>query len=225
MIEKEALDTIQNNYLLDILKAENLRASSALVAYARFLNDEKKEYNFLPLYFKIFDTNNQFAIDALLKDYQPEKFLEIVIVPNNYVLENIFKLFTKFKREGIYEKIPRVFCGFLLSVYYVVEEGIRFYMPTIADINNMSKYLVEEEDQEYPLNRVILDFLSCITDLDRFAHKDMQERIELARQASKIRSNFFDNRRKLIQSITEVVLEKETDPDFGVVPDQMYIGE
>lgn len=225
MIEKEALNRIQNNYLLDILKAENLRASSALVAYARFLNDEKLEYNSFPLYLKIFETNNQFAIDALLRDYQPEKFLEIVIVPNNYILENIFKLFTRFKREGIYEVVQRVFCGFLLSVYYVVEEGIRFYMPTVADINNIGKHLVEDEDQEFPLNRVILDFLACITDLDSFVHKDVQERIELARQASKIRSNFFDNRRKLVQSITDVILERETNPDFGVTPDQMYLGE
>ena len=69
MIGKEALDSLHNIYLLDILKAENLRASSALVAYARFLNDEKLEYNLFPLYLKIFDSNNQFAIDALLNKH------------------------------------------------------------------------------------------------------------------------------------------------------------
>ncbi|MBT4289805.1 MAG: hypothetical protein HOD92_20970 [Deltaproteobacteria bacterium] len=225
MIGKEALDSLHNIYLLDILKAENLRASSALVAYARFLNDEKLEYNLFPLYLKIFDSNNQFAIDALLNNYEPEKFLEIIIVPNSYVLENVFSLFTKFKSEGMYNKVQRVFCGFLHSVYHIVEEGVRFYLPTIADINNVGKHLVEDEDQEFPLNRVILDFLSCITDLDSFAHKDFQDRIEIARQASKIRSDYFDNRRKLIQSITEIVLEKDSDPNFGVTPDQMYLSE
>jgi len=225
MINKVTLDKLNNIYLLDILKAENLRASSALVTYARFLNDEKIEYNFFPLYLKIFDSNNQFAIDALLNNYEPEKFLEIIIVPNSYVLENVFGLFTKFKSEGMYDKVQRVFCGFLHSVYHVVEEGIRFYLPTIVDINNLGKHLVETEDQEFPLNRVILDFLSCITDLDSSAHENFQDRIQIARQASKIRSNYFDNRRKLVQSITEIILEKESDPNFGVVPDEMYLSE
>ncbi len=225
MIEKEVLDKLKNNYLIDILNAEDLRTSSALVAYARFLNDNKLDFNLFPLYLKVFESNNQYAIDALLKGYQPEKFLEVIIVPNNYIVENIFRLYTKFKSDGMYNEVLRVFCGFLFSLYKIVEAGVRYYLPTISDINNLGKYLVEEEDQEFPLNRVILNLLSCITDLDSAVHKDDKEKIEIARQASKIRSDYFDNRRKLIQSITEVVLEKEINPVFGVAPDQTYLGD
>ena len=225
MIEKRVFEKLKNAYLLDMLKCDDIRATSATVALARFLNEEPLQYNFFPLYLKVFETNNKYAIDALLADYIPERFLEVVIVPNNYVIENIFRLFTTFKREGMYQNVIRVFCGFLFKVYATVDEGIRFYLPTISDINNLGKHLNESKDQKYPLNRVILDILSSIMDLDAFAYKNDQVKLDIARQASRIRSDYFDARRKLNQSITDVILERAETTDFGIAPDAIYLAE
>ena len=219
---KEVLNKLKNAYLLDIIKGEDLRASSAMVAYARFLNEQPLQYNFFPLYLNILESNNRYAIDALLKNYVPERYLQIIVVPNNYVIENIFRLFAKFLNKGMYEVVIRLFCGFLHEVYREPDAGIKYYIPTVSDVNNLSKFLYEEEDQEYPLNRVILDILSFISDLDTYTQK-YESIIRVARQASRIRSDYFDNRRALVQSITEVILRKDASPQFGVVPDEYYI--
>jgi len=59
-------------------------------------------------------------------------------------------------------------------------------------------------------------------DLDTHYATDHRKK-EIARQAGRVRSDFFDNKRRLSQSLTEVLLEKSAKMNMGVIPAYMYI--
>jgi hypothetical protein len=63
-----------------------------------------------------------------------------------------------------------------------------------------------------------------LSDLDTPHETDTQKKM-LARQSARIRSDFFNGKRKLSQSITEVMLESEEEEDLGVEPPYSYVGE
>ena len=219
-ITQEYIDYLKHVYINEIMKGDNPRASTALVTYATFLNKLGINGDNYPLYLKILETNNKYAIDALLEGHDLENYLDCV-VPNYFLIERIFNIFSIYKRNEIYKKTLRVLLGFLIKVYTSPEEGYQLYPPTIADINNLGKLLNEEEDQDEELNRDVLDILMFISDLDT-PHETDPDKKEVARQAGRIRSDFFDAQRKLEQSITETILEKADKVFLGAPPEYIY---
>ena len=115
----------------------------------------------------------------------------------------------------------REFLGLLFKVYRSPAEGYQLYPVTIAEVNSLGKFLDESQDQDWPLNRGILDVLACIADLD-MPHETDIEKKNTAAQAGRIRSDYFDHKRSLRQSITDVILEKAKDPKFGEPPERVY---
>ncbi|MBU3916577.1 hypothetical protein KKA14_13675, partial [bacterium] len=101
-----------------------------------------------------------------------------------------------------------------------VEEGCRIYTPTVADVNNIGKHLNETKDQNDKANRAILDILSVLSELDRDFNLEKDKKLA-GRQANKIRADFLDNKRVLLQSITKPILSKARDVDFGIFPEQL----
>ncbi len=169
---------------------------------------------------KILETNNRYAIDALLEGIVPESFFDMVIIPNQFVVKKIFQLLNKHKSNSIYEQTVRVLCGFLRRVYRTVEDGYRIYQLNVNDLNNLAKHLDEDHDQDYPPNRVILDILQFLAELDNLNELDKQK-LDTGRQANRIRGDFLDKNRKLVQAITDAVLIKSDTIDFGIVPEQL----
>lgn len=220
-ITQEYIDYLKYTYINEILKAENKKAANALVSYATFLNKRGINSDNYPIYLKILETNHKYAIDALLEGHDVENYLDCV-VPNYYLIERIFNIFSIYKRNEIYKKTLRVLFGFLIKVYASPEEGYKLYQPTVADINNLGKLLNEEEDQDEELNRDILDILMYISELDK-PHETDPEKKEIARQAGRIRSDFFDAKRKLELSITETILEKAEKVSLGIPPEYIYV--
>jgi len=220
-ISQEYIDYLKYIYINEILRAENKKAANTLVSYASFLNNLGINSDNYPLYLKVLETNNKYAIDTLLDKHDIENYLDCV-VPNHFLIERIFNIFSLYKRNEIYKKALGVLFGFLIKVYASSEEGYQLYSPTIPDINSLGKLLNEEEDQDEELNRYILDILMYISDLDT-PHETDPEKKELARQAGRIRSDFFDTKRRLEQSITEKVLEKAAKVSLGIPPDYIYV--
>ncbi len=220
MIDKQELSIKKQQFLYDILKAEDTRASTALFAYARFLNIEPLRYEYFPLYMKVFQSNNRYAVDALVDGYEPEKFLTMVVVPNQFVMRKLFELLDYHKSNTLYEVTVRVICSFIKRVYSIVEDGYRNYELSVKDVNNLAKHLNEEEDQDNPANRVILDILQYLSDLDRLTESD-KDKLDVGRQSNRIRGDFLDNRRKLVQAITDAVLKKSDTVDFGIEPERI----
>jgi len=222
-ISNEYVNYLKSLYISKVLEGKTPKTVNVLVAYANFLNKSGINPDNYPLYLKILESNNKYAIDALLEGYELEKYLDCV-APNHFIIKSIFKIFSIYRRNEIYEKTLRVLFGFLIKVYNSPEEGYRIYPPSIADVNNLGKLLNEIEDQDDKLNRDILDILMYISDLDTPYETDNDKK-DIARQSGRLRSDYFDNRRKLSQSLTEVMLEEAEKPSLGIPPDYTYTND
>ena len=212
---------LKYRYITEILDSPNTRAANALWAYASFLNHLGINPDNYPLYINMLASNNRYAIDVLLDGHDPAHYFDCV-VPNPFIVKATFATFAQFKSNEIYEKSLRVFLGFLYKVYASAEEGYLLYPVSIAEVNSLGKFLDESQDQDWPLNRGILDVLA----LHR-GPRDARTRRTSRRGTSRRRPggsapDYFDHKRSLTQSITEVILEKAKDPKFGIPPEHIY---
>jgi hypothetical protein len=219
-ISEEYVDFLKHRFITEILGSTTTQGANALWAYASFLSRLGITPDNYPLYINMLASNNRFAIDVLLSGKEPERYLDCV-VPNAFIVKSTFDTFAELKSNEIYVKSLRVFLGFLYKVYASAPEGYQLYPVTIAEVNSLGKFLDESQDQDWPLNRGILDVLGAIADLDRPHETDIDKR-NVAAQAGRIRSDYFDHKRNLTQSITEVILEKTRDPKFGTPPEYIY---
>ncbi|MGA2975252.1 MAG: hypothetical protein ABSF77_08070 [Spirochaetia bacterium] len=219
-ISPDYVDFLKHRLITEILESATARAANALWAYASFLNKLGITPDNYPLYINMLASNNRYAIDALLNGHQPERYFDCV-APNPFIVKSTFATFAEFKSNEIYEKSLRVFLGFLIKVYTSAEEGYQLYPVSIAEVNSLGKFLNEDLDQDWPLNRAILDVLACFADLDTPHETDLEKK-NVAAQAGRIRSDYFDHKRSLKQSITEVILEKAKDPKLGIPPEYIY---
>jgi len=222
IIEPEYIEFLKEEYLSDIMRGEDTQAVNSLVAYAGFLNALRINSDSYPLYLEVLNSNNAVAVDALLEGYEPERYLDCV-VPNHYIVESFFRFLEAHKRNEVYDRILQVIVGYFDKVYRSTTEGYQLHGPTVADINSLGKFLDESRDQDDPLNRIILDVLQYITTLEAPYETD-GNKLEIARQASRIRSDFFDNNHSLVESLTAVTLEQLDNPTYGIRPDRVYGG-
>ncbi len=219
-VTQETVDYLKHRVITDVLDGKGPQAANALWAYASFLSHLGINSDTYPLYIALLASNNRFAIDALLDGHEPEHYLDCV-APNPFLVKAMFETFDSLASNEIYEKSLRVFLGLLMKVYASAAEGYQLYPVTIEQVNSLGKFLDESADQDSPLNRAILDVLGGIADLDRPHEPDVAKR-NVAAQAGRIRSDFFDHARTLKQSITEVILAKAKSPSYGNPPDHLY---
>jgi hypothetical protein len=220
-ISKEYVSYLKNLFIGEILRGESRRVTNALMAYAHFLNREGISSDNYPIFLKILESNNRYAINALIEGYDIERYLDVV-TPNRYLVECVFSIFSSYRRNELYEITLRVLLGFLLKTYRSAEVGWQVYNPSIANVNNLGKILDESKDQDDNLNRDILDVLQYLSDLDSPQETD-QSKKDIARQAGRIRSDYFDNQRRLNQSITDVILEEAEVVSLGMPPEYVYV--
>jgi len=219
-ISDDAVDFLKYRAINAILDGKTPRAASALWAYASFLNRLGITSDNYPLYITLLASNNGYAIDILVDGHVPERYLDCV-VPNPYIVKAIFETFASLKANEIYDVSLRVFLGLLSKVYSSTEEGYQLFPVTIAHVNSLGKFLDESKEQDWPLNRGILDVLGGIADLDKPHEQDVEKR-NVAAHAGRIRSDYFDHKRRLNQSMTDVILEKAKAPSFGIPPEHIY---
>jgi hypothetical protein len=127
-----------------------------------------------------------------------------------------FKLLTKWRAGGIYPKTLAIVLGVLQNAYSSPKDGYKIYPLSIADVHNLGKHLEQEKGQDDPQNRCILEILEKIAQLEGLQWDESMEGV--ARQAMRIRGNFFDNTKLLEDCIPQVLmvrgnyLEDETRP-------------
>jgi hypothetical protein len=212
------------SYLKRILAADNPQASQAAITYAAYLNEIQPNAENYPLFLEVLGVQNRWAIDALTENADLENFLDAV-VPTYYLVQQIFELFSNAKRGELYPKVLIILLGYLRKVYRQPERGYEVYPLTIPDLNNMAKFLNEEQPHTDPINNLLLAVLRDINGLNELAeYKDVAEEAEIATQAGRIRSDYFDVARTLQQSLTNVLLEPGVETD-GVPPEYLYGGE
>ena len=200
---KESIANIENTILHQIMACRTVEATEAALSYTRFLKLSGLTSENYPLFLKMLEIENHWVLDALIGDEDPFLLLS-TIQPNNYLITTCFKLLTKWHPSGIYPKTLSIALGVLQASYSSPKDGYKLHPLSVADVNNLGKHMVKENGQNDPLNRCILDILDRIGSLQGFGWDETIE--QMSRQAVSIRSNFFDNRKKLEDVIPQVLL-------------------
>lgn len=212
----EDIGIIENTLLNGILACRTSEGVEASITYARFLSKTGLTNENYPLFIKVLEIGNHWVIDALVGDRDPFLFLSS-IQPNTKIAEAMFALLAERHPGGMYPKTLSIILGVLQALYNSPEDGYHIYSLSVSDLNSLGKHLDEEKGQEDSLNRVILDILDKIAQLERGDH--VNEKVEeIAIHASKIRNFFFDANKSLTEVIPEVLLVKMRYQDFEVSP-------
>jgi hypothetical protein len=198
---------IENSLLQGIFGCRTTEAVEAAITYAKFLSTVGITPENYPVFLKMLEIENHWVIDALIGGRDP--FLMFSPVqPNKYIVNRIFAMLTKWHKGGIYSKNLSVILGVLQSVYSSPKAGYRIYPLSIANVNALGKHLDKERGQDDPLNRVILEILEHLAELEESGKSDMEE---VAIHASSIRNAFFDNRKQMENVIPPVLLVTTSD--------------
>jgi len=209
----------ENTILQQIMAARTQEAAEAAVAYARFLRLSGLEAENYPLFLKMLEIENHWVLDALIGDKDPFLMLS-TIPPNMYLVSKCFELLTRWRPGGIYPKTLAIVLGVLQNAYSSPKDGYKIYPMSISDIGNLGKHLQKEKGQKEETNRCILDILDRLSSLEGVRHDDTMEQV--ARQAVKIRSNFFDNTKMLEECIPQVLLVRGDYRQHEVAPRSLF---
>jgi len=210
---------VENEILRNILAARTPEAVEAATGYARFLRLSGLDPESYPLFLKLLEVENHWVLDELLGDKDPFLLLS-TIPPNRFLVSRCFKLLTRWRPQGIYPKTLAIALGVLQNAYSSPRDGYRIYPLSIADVDNLGKHLEKEEGQHEPRNRCILDILEKIGMLEGLQLDEKVE--EVARQALRIRGNFFDNTKLLEDCIPQVLLVRGDYLQEEVPPTQVF---
>ncbi len=193
---------IENSLLQGIFGCRTPESVEAAITYAKFLSSIGITAENYPVFLKMLEIENHWVIDALIGQRDPFLMMSPV-QPNKYIVNRIFAMMTKRHKGGIYSKNLSVILGVLQSVYSSPRDGYRIYPLSIADLNALGKHLEKERGQDDPLNRVILEILDHLSELEGEGNTDTEE---VAIHASAIRNAFFDNRKQMEDVIPPVLL-------------------
>jgi hypothetical protein len=194
---------IENQLLQGVTGCRTHEAVEASITYAHYLSTVGITPANYPVFLSFLELENHWVIDALVGDRDPFLMLSSV-QPNAYIVGKIFGMMTRWYRGGIYHKNLSVILGVLQSVYTAPREGYRIYSLSVADVNALAKHLEKEKGQEDHLNRVILEILDNISELEGSGIESEVE--EVAIHASSVRNAFFDDRKRMEDVLPEVLL-------------------
>ncbi|MCW4019782.1 MAG: hypothetical protein NWF14_00915 [Candidatus Bathyarchaeota archaeon] len=200
---REYIMGVENKIIQQLMAARTPEAVEACISYARFLRMSGLDSENYPLFLKMLEIENHWVVDALIGEQDPFLLLS-TIPPNRYIVSTCFELLTKWRPDGIYPKTLAIVLGVLQNAYSSPKDGYKIYPLGIADVDNLGKHLEQEKGQDDPQNRCILDILEKIGSLEGLQWDNSME--EVARQAMRIRGNFFDNTRMLEDCIPQVLM-------------------
>jgi hypothetical protein len=212
----EDIAEVELRQLEDILACRTSEAVESSITYARFLSKTGLTNENYPLFIKVLEIGNHWVIDALVGERDPFLFLSS-IQPNHMIAQAMFGLLAERHPGGIYPKTLSVILGVVQALYNSPEDGYNIFPLTVSDLNALGKHLDKEKGQEDSLNRVILDVLEKISQLEGL-HPDDVKMEEVAIHASNIRNHFFDDTKEMVDVIPQVLLVRMNYQDFEVAP-------
>jgi hypothetical protein len=209
------------DYLQRILKVDKPQAVQAAMTYASVLNEIGVTAENYPLFLEVLNTNNRWVIDGLTEGMDLDQVFKPVI-PSYYIIQQIFSLFANKRRYELNEKTMQILLSYLQMIYREAHRGYEMYPLSIPDVNNMAKHIREDRGDDDPINSHILEILRYLNEMNELsAYKELGEKVDIATQAGKIRSCFYDTKRSLRNAITDVLLE-EGNPQDGIPPEYIY---
>ncbi len=218
--ERDSIHLTESKIFQQLMSARTVESVGASISYARFLRMSGLTSENYPLFLRMLEIENHWVLDELIGDNDPFLLLS-TIPPNNYLVSKCFKLLTRWRPGGIYPKTLAIVLGVLQNAYSSPRDGYKIYPLTISDIDNLGKHLEQETGQDEPRNRCILDILEKIGSIEGLRLDDNMEQV--ARQAIKIGSSFFDNTKMLEDIIPQVLIVRGNYLEEEVSPNYLYV--
>lgn len=188
------------------------------VAFARYLSLSGLNSDNYWLYLRLIMTNNKWVIDELLHDRTP-RLLFSTVRPDAELIEAAFEMLFSRHPEEMYERALECVLGIIQNAYFDPDDGYRIRKLSIMDVNALGKYLIKDEGQDHPVNRLILEIL------DRMAHVGdyygEQDKNVVSRHAFNVRYAYFDHTRALVDAIPEPLLVRVPDRT-GTSPEEDF---
>lgn len=203
--EENLLITNKEIFLSLFTPPQSIKQLEASICFARYLNSIGLNRRNYKIFLKMMETNNRWVIDSLIGERDPI-LLFSTIKPNKFLIKEAFRILTFFHPKEVNKKLLLAILGILQAAYYSADDGYKIYMLTIADLDNLGKFLDSEKDQFDEINKMVLEVLDRISRLG-FYNWTHQKSI-LSKHAFDIRFGYFDNRKKLKDIIPEVLLIK-----------------
>ena len=216
---RETILQVEHKILQQLLASRTVEAVEASVSYARFLRLSGLTPENYCVFLKMLETENHWVLDELIGAKDPFLLMS-TIPPNRYLVSRCFQLLTRWRPGGIYPKTLAIVLGVLQNSYSSPRDGYKIHPLSIADVDNLGKHLDKDKGQNDPRNRCLLDILEKIGSLEGLQWDDSVENV--ARQALKIRGNFFDNTKLLEDCIPQVLLVRGDYLQEEITPNQLF---
>jgi hypothetical protein len=158
------------------------------------------------LFLVLLETNNPAVIDILVGERNPF-LLFSPIKPNWFLIKETFRILAKYKGSELSVKALLALLGVIQNAYKTSKDGYKIYPLRMSDIYNIGKHLDKTIDQLDPRNRLLLEILFDIY----YVGIDSEDRStkQIGIKANDIRMAFFDNTKRLLDAIPDVLLVKD----------------
>jgi hypothetical protein len=178
----------------------------AAAALAQAVSGEGMNNRNYLLFLTLLETNHPFVIDILVGPRNPF-LLFSPIKPNWFLVKETFRILAKFKGNELAVKALLALLGIVQNAYKTSKDGYKIYPLRMSDVYNIGKHLDTDRDQLDPRNRLLLEILFDIY----FVGIDSDDRAtkQIGIKANDIRMAFFDNTKKLLDAIPDVLLVKD----------------
>jgi hypothetical protein len=158
------------------------------------------------LFLTLLETNHPFVIDILIGPRNPF-LLFSPIKPNWFLVKETFRILAKFKGNELAVKALLALLGIVQNAYKTSKDGYKIYPLRMSDVYNIGKHLDTDKDQLDPRNRLLLEILFDIYFVGIDSDDRATKRIGI--KANEIRMAFFDNTKRLLDAIPDVLLVKD----------------
>jgi len=188
------------------------------VAFARYLSFCGLNSDNYWLFLRLVMTNNPWVVDELLHERVPQ-LLFSTIRPECELIDAAFEMLFSRHPEEMYVKALESVLGIIQNAYFDPDDGYRIRKLSIMDINALGKFLIKDESQDHPLNRLVLEILDRIAHLGDYYGE--QDKNVLSKHAFNVRYAYFDHTRELVDAIPGPLLVRIAD-STGVPPEEDY---
>lgn len=189
------------------------------VAFARYLSFCGLNSDNYWLFLRLVMTNNPWVVDELLHERVPQ-LLFSTIRPECELIDAAFEMLFSRHPEEMYGKALESVLGIIQNAYFDPDDGYRIRRLSIMDINALGKFLIKDESQDHPLNRLVLEILDRIAHLGDYYGE--QDKNVLSKHAFNVRYAYFDHTRNLVDAIPGPLLVRLAD-STGVPPEEDYV--
>ncbi|GAB1483623.1 hypothetical protein MASR2M78_24390 [Treponema sp.] len=175
------------------------------VAFARVLNHQGINTENYWLFLRLLITNNPWVVEELMHDREP-RLMFTTIKPDADLIEVAFQVLGARHPDELNTLSLEAVLGIIQNTYFDPDDGYRIRPLSIRDINSLGKFLLKDQPQDHPRNRLILEILDRMTQLGQY-YGEPDKNI-LSKHAFTVRYAYFDRTRDLNDAIPEPLLVK-----------------